>query len=392
MTVLRRPIIGIAYFDDPEKIEGGWMSTGDSVSRFNSHAELQQNQEINGEKRPVYWVTNTSWFVFNDAFKGVSYLLRSNFFAVSPDMVAANLGFDRTSSDRRSMVAAIGKTYRRAWDIMAEAWPGIVPVRSVAHAIMNVLEIKDNPDFNVLVPILEGTHQNGSQVTTSAKYEAGMTTVRLLPNRVRHTEAVTAFGIPDGKWKYDSSIDSVESALNAECPVLVECEVNMRGSELAELCAHGNEWFSKGGRRQYMFQPELLMLAEYATSIKVTRAMTWETFTPSPRLPDVFFREQYTSLSYSAGVAAHSFYKAITGTRYSAAKHREYLTPRGVWLSAVDRAISFGSAKLLHDEGFRVTGYGDGEVHVRIFEHEQERLEEVASEAGFMIMSMVRRT
>lgn len=386
--VCRDILLGVAFFDDPSAALGGWCTYGDMPPvRFSTPQELPQSVMQDGRRFSVVWLVNAEWGIYMDSLRGVGYLRMQNFFGDALNKIGVELGLDMMNGDRRMIVSTLAKVVNRAWLFSLKAWPGIIPQESMGESILAHLNIRDVTDIALLEPLLESSFQETSLVA-GLKYEVDSQKVRLVPNRVRYATEILGYDIPSGSWSVIRNINSVDKALNLESPAFVECDISWRGSEYANLCAYGSVAYGRNvSIRQWVALPELLFLAEHATSIKVSSAAVWDQFTPAPQLPDVFYEDHFTALSYSVGIVANSFLKAVSGRRYSK-KHRKNVHPvRAAWLKSVDRLLSFSVVKTLSDEGIRVSDYSGGEVTCRAFRHEMEAISQIAAECGFILVT-----
>lgn len=385
-SLIREVLIGVALFDEPTAVLGGWYAYGDnSAVRFSAPQDLPQSVQYNGRGNPIIWITNADFTVYRDKLQGIGYLRLYKFFSPNLYKITPELGMDMNVTDRRTVVTTLAKVVHRAWKFACKAWPGIAPLEDMNESILAHLNVKDIPDIALLDPVMESGFQDSSSVI-GQKYEVDAMILRLVPNRVRHATDVLSYGMPAGEWRVRRDINSVEQAMSLEQPSFLECDITWKGAPLADLCAYGAQAFGKNvSLRQWVAQPELLFLAEHATDIKVTAATVWDDLEMAPQLPDLFYEDSLTPLSYSVGIIAANFMEAISSRRYSR-KHRKNFHPvRATWLRAVDRAISFSSAKLLTDSGLRIRQYGDGEVSVNVFRHELEDAVAIAADCGFML-------
>lgn len=381
-------MLGVAFFDEPTAALGGWCTYGDMIPvRFSAPQELPQSIIMDGQRQSIIWLVNAEWGIYMDALRGAGYLRRQSFFGDALVKIGIELGLDMINGDRRAIVSTLAKIVSRAWLFALKAWPGIIPQETMGESILAHLNIRDVTDVALLEPLLESSFQETSLVA-GLKYEADSQKVRLIPSRVRYATELLGYDIPSGSWSVLRGVNSVDKALNLDAPAFIECDITWKGAEYANLCAYGSIAYGRNiSLRQWVALPELLFLAEHATGIKVSSAAVWDQFTPAPQLPDVFYEDSLTALSYSAGIVANSFMKAMAGKRYSK-KHRKSIHPvRAAWLRSVDRLLSFSVAKTLADEGVRVSDYSNGEVTVWAFRHEMELISQAAAECGFVLVT-----
>lgn len=387
-SIRRAYVFGVAMFDSEDAALSGWFSVSGSLAqRFSAPHELPKSIVSDGRVTPLVWISNAGWQAYQDQFQSVGFMRPQAFFRISLLKMSSELGINLATCDMREVVATLSKVIGRSWSFTSKAWEGIIPLERMEDTLLSHLNVRDVPDFAFLEPVMESSFQRNSAVT-GYRYESGVARVALIPNRVRHVANILSYGIPSGAWAVRKDINTIDKALSLDVPVFVECDVVWRGAPLADLCAYGSLAFGKNNAvRQWVAAPELVFLAEHATEIKITSAAVWEGFVFPPQLPDLFFEDSFMALSYSAGIVADSFLDSLSAPRYSKKFRKNFHPVRAVWLRSVDRALSFAQAKLLSDEGLKVTQYGSGEVQVRAFPHEFKDVEQVAIECGFAFAS-----
>jgi len=373
------PDVGCAFFDDPDHPVTGWCSfNGSAPQRFPHVSELPHN---------IAWITNVNF----GAYKNLADLskaahIRRNFFRPAFNSIAMEIGYKPETWPIRSALPDMSGVFFRAWDFAVKAWGGVPLLESLRESLYIASGERDQPVFGERENALSSSWQVDSVVINENTREPGMLYVRLIPNRVRHAAFVLANGMPRGEYFVRGKM-TVDQALSADEPMFLECDVSFSGSDLAPLCAFGVSSSNYDQMRRWVSQPELMLLADHAKSIEITGAMVYEDFSDAPQLPPAFFEDDLIASSYSAGLIAESWIEALTSRQYSKTSRRYYHPPRAAWLKSLDRAISFGNAKRVHECGLRVVRYGYGTVAVKAFQHEMEEVRNAAADCGFMIIA-----
>lgn len=376
--------VGLALFSDgSEVIEGWYCFNGMKPVRFSSMGVLPQNVEDNGVTRPVFWVTNAN-FEALVKLNSVGYV-RGAFFAQSLIGIASETGISLKDTDRRESASELSKVLYKIWESALVLYPKLKPLTSLSVSIYEYIGMKDQPD-ELISPKLETAYQTNSSMPYT-RQELGEYDIVLIPNRVRHVTKVLSYGQPVGKWIVQKKgLKTVKEILAYPLPVLAECDVVWKGSSLTDICAYGVSF--AGGKnvsiRQWMSQAELLFISEHAPNIKILSTLTWESWDEAPQLPDKLYRDNYKALSYSMGIVADNFLTALKVKPYSKKLKKIHFIPRIVWLTSVDRAITFGQAKRLYDEGLKVKSYNSGTVTLKVSNQEIDDALKVASECGFL--------
>jgi len=303
-------------------------------------------------------------------------------------MMMREIGFDPSALNVRDVVVALADILDRAWKLSTAAWEGLLADETMHESIYKQARRRDPPDFDRIEQVMKTAYQDNS-IVLGVKWEPGIISVKFVPNRVRHVIDVTSIGIPSGAWAIKNEKTSVDDFLKIETPSFADCEISMDGAALADLLAYGVQYGGNGKStlRQWISQPEMLFLVEHAKIKQINSILSFDQFESPPQLPDILLNDSMTALSYSAGVVAESFLVAYSGRRTSARHNfRPYHPPRAVWMKAVDRAISFGQARRLHECGIRVTGYGFGAVSAKVFAHEINDAADIGADCGFFLM------
>lgn len=191
-------------------------------------------------------------------------------------------------------------------------------------------------------------------------------------NRVLHAAKILETMIPDGGFEYIDGSKSPMSAdflLGQDRPVLAQVSISKIKPEVASILGFG--YFTNGRKgasiREWVAGPELAMLAEFS-SIKVKGAVFWEKAIPLPKrfaLPSTI-DDGLLSLSYSVGLVAEAHLSGVTNGKQEPLSKTMRYTPRAVFLSAMDRALTFPLVRALRSEGFSVMRYGKGSVIIRL--------------------------
>lgn len=371
--VPKMPRFGVAIFDNEIELSGGWASlAGGPAFRFRQPLDLPSDS---------IWVTSASKYENYAPLKAMHNMRPAYFFPATLVHIAQDLGMAVEGEDwARQAAVAISEIVNRAVMIAAQVYKWQDPIQYL-RADMLLDDIRDslptpaNPQHAMKAPLMSAL-QLSSMVPTPWENNSIPVTLRL--NRLAYAKKILSTPIPDGPWSYISVEDtpdfsySIERACDPEFPCLVEAtvETGRFSREIAGLCAFGVTGGAKRhSLRSWISQPELQWLSKHA-NIKISRVYWTTSSRPlieRYQLPEMMHADDLWELSIAAGLVAEAHWKGLARETYQKnSPGKKGVTAMAVWLRAADRAMSFELALRAHNEGFMVTGYGNGTVSVKI--------------------------
>lgn len=374
---------GCAFFDDVNDPGEGWCSINESTPvRFSSISSLPDVAP------DAFWVTNCNPTIFDSAgLSNASYLRKGAFTKTSLSAILFELGFSAATMDSREAVQAASGVIARSWNIIQDAFPNILPMKTAAESVYRHGGFFDKYD-PIMEPALQAAYQNESAVPM-AKWDLSMVSAKLIANRVTHAHKILSMPFPAGEIKHVNRKLTTKDVILSDKAMIVQAEVRMNGSKYADLLATGVTSPRRDGKtlRQWFYSPELVMLAEFAGEITIKDAYEWEGMIFPPGLPQKFVEDDLLSLSYSAGLAAESIAYALSNKQYYARKRTWHHPARAGWFSAIDRVLTFALARRLFDCGARISRYSSGTVTLLAMDHEIPELAIIAADCGFQFFS-----
>lgn len=363
------PRFGVALFDNARDMSVGWACRhGDEPFRFGSVNELSND---------TIWVTSLDWDEYRLRAQKLSHLRRYDYLRSSLSQIAADLG------------------WRLQGRYAAECSRGLAQVLHQAMQISMALYGMDDPGSDLredvlsedlrrmLAPAPKAQQHLRSQLLSAFQaysspdwpphYEDNTITLSLRFNRLEYAQKILSSPVPDDGWVFigpeQAGTLSLDALLDPERPSLVEGVLDLGdvAPDSAALLAFGAQIQRRNGLRKWISQPEMLWLTRHA-KVRVSSALVASSARQLPaaaRLPAKMTGDPLFSLSYSAGLVAEAHWSALTQPAYNRGTRKNEVSSWGVWLRAVDRALSFGLAQRAHEAGMRVVGYGNGAVVVR---------------------------
>lgn len=376
---------GVAYFDDPASLSGGWRSVdGKPAVRFNSPAELDSQ---------VIWVTNTSFQDYNNNQLSFTANIRNtNFFRQSLPALASEVDID-PSAPIPSIIEILSGITSRVLDLAREVFPGIRFGLSLPDSIYEYMQLSDqrNDPAGRYQPQFQAAFQENSFVT-GMKWVPGAENVRLVPNRVSYAEMLLSYPVPIGGLHEVNAEISVDDFLSIDHPAIAQAEVDMTSADNPELLAFGSQISGTAIMREWLAQPEVYFLRECGAKIRLHRAIRFESSDVIPPLLEKISNNAFVRCSYSAGLLAEAFVFAMMSKRYvrgsRTAKTKYFFPGRAIHLRSVDRMLSFSSAKQIADIGFKVKSYGFGGVTVNATKEEVPEIMNLGADMGFMLLAV----
>lgn len=372
---------GVCLFDDPTRMESGWVAiNGGDAFRINGHADLIQC-------RNTIFITNSGWAEFNATGLGsVSYLRRSNFFKTSLAELVGEFDLSLRDSPRNEIAKIISEVIGFSVEYMKSIFPDLeVNHQTLSDAVYALIPFRSQyAPHNDTEELSKSAWQENS--TIKSKWESGIINLSFNSNRVRHAEMVLTSPVPYGHANIKNVTGehiSIEEILNCELPTAIMADIEWKNSSDAELCAVGTGGMSymPGKMREWYLLPEVMMLEPYAR-FNIHQIATWTGWQQTPIPEGLFGRDDLDKLSLALGLVAESYLAAMSSKKYK--KSVKYFHPiAACWLRSVDRAVSFASAKRLHDCGLRVKGYSYGQVSCSALREDINSALNIAASCGF---------
>lgn len=375
--------VGVCLFDDPMRMDAGWISiNGSPAVRIKTHSDMIQH-------RNTIFVTNAGWAEFNSTGMFTSsYLRMENYFKTTLSSLANEFDLSTRDSPRPQLVEMLSPILNSSLKYAHGVFDGLRPEsRSLGDCMYDKVP-KDRiyrPSFDEEEDlVIKSSWQESSLV--NRKWESGYTSLRFNPNRVRHAEMILSSPVPFGICTIENVVGQhlrAEDLIELDIPIAIMADIEWTNSSMAELCAVGvsaSPGFTPSGMREWFLLPEILMLMPYAkfNIHKVAQWVGWqETY-----VPEGLFGTEVHKFSIATGLVAESYLNTMMSKKYS--KAVKYYTPIGAaWLRSVDRAISFGAAKRLSENGIRISKYSLGAVQCLVMKEEIDQALDIAAECGF---------
>lgn len=376
------PEFGLAMFDLEDESSGGvCYSSAGGYRRFQSSADLSNT---------TLWVTNLKKFnqpVHNlrtDSFLG------SRLDAIAADLGVELAGFKQVDGIDKGGMVDVARALTQTRDLAYAAYPWKDLDRQwrfgrLSEAIAEVLPAMEVPQAN-LIAALKGAYQNYSAPPrTLQTYEEGSRYITLRRNRVQHAMELLRTPVPYAGWHTLGPNTPLEAFMDPARPTLVHVNIEWRnaGQDMVNLIAFGAD-IGKPEMRRWVSQVELLWLVRYAriTVLGALMASEARALPIQLQLPAVVGGDYVYWMSLANGLVAESHWKGLVSPKWNPKRRDKDYSVAGVWIRAMDRAISFQMALAAHENGAAVQGYGSGAVSVRVPNGSVQQLLELADAVG----------
>lgn len=399
---------GCAWFEadaqgrrDPDKVSGWWAVGGEDAQRFSSWRDLPAD---------VVWWTNLSraeaW-----ALGRWSTFKEGSLFGPDWPALMTESGYGATDEAVAAAVKAWSETFARCAEWLSD-WASVHdPQRpwdwgegTLADALAPRLGwVPSEPED--IQPILQAAYTEGVDQEVPATVLAGRRKVVLAFPRVDHSRRLWSVRYPQGGWREinqwprapEERLDWVRSQ---EYPVLVRA--NIMGWRQGQESA-GQLWLGLRGRRFPAAEMEPLWLTGEEAVLLGTFAELdldegyvskgWMRLAP-PKGWSMASDDPLISLSWSQALLADSVWRAAgSPTRDPHRRRRAWFTSRAVWWRAADRQRCFQAALALHQKGWAVLSFGQGQVTLLIdpLEKDVVPLAEAIVQTGLLMPSLVAK-
>ena len=398
---------GCAWFElgdqgasSPDQAKGWYSVGGLPALRFQSWRELPEG---------VIWWTNLSraeawslgrWSVFKEgALFGPDWpaLMTESGHGASDEAVA---GAVRAWSETFSRCAEWLSNWaslhdaQNPWD-----WGEGTLADALAPRFGWVPDAAEEPQ-----PILQAAYVETIDQEMPAHLLAGRRRVTLAFPRVDHSRRLWGTRYPKGEWKEvnawpRSGEDRLAWVRSQEKPLLVRIRILgwRPGQE-----AMGALWLGLRGRRfpaaemgpLWLTGEEAVLLGTFA-QLDIDEGFVGNGWTklPPPEGWSMSSDDPLVTLSWSQALLADAAWRsAASPTRDPQKRRRSWFTSRSVWWRAADRMRCFQAASALHQKGWAILGYGQGQVTLLVDTDQQASpLADAIMQAGLLMPSLIAR-
>jgi hypothetical protein len=375
----------VALPDFPKDVDSsGWAYVFGEASarRYSTLAELPND---------AIWVVNNDRL--RPGFQVARNVRGSTFLSRSLKQIADDLGFPIEGAASAEVASKLGRIvhYAAMTAISAYGWRSPMDAltgKTLADDIRKTIQ----PEVAApeLLDHLLSALQAWSTVNWPYDAERNTVSVTLRLNRLHYARKLMSYPAPAGSWTYTpvgGRSRGIDQWIDPKAPCLVEAVVEFADTdpEIALLMAIGSgppQSTGQGGAlRKWFTSVELSWLSRFA-AINVNSVLTNDAMIePAPRtqLPEALTKDPLLSMSVAAGLVAECHWVGLATPAFDPkTRGRNAIGPHGIWLRAHDRRLCFERALVLHKQGFKVAGYGNGAVMVRVARTRLPELMEVA--------------
>ena len=398
---------GCAWFEadaqgnrDPDKASGWWAVGGEDAQRFQSWRDLPEK---------IVWWTNLTrpeaW-----SLARFSTFKEGSLFGPDWPALMTESGHGATDEAVAAAVKAWSETFARCAEWLSH-WASV-------HDSSNPWDWGEGNLADALAPrmgwlpsepeepqpILQVAYAEGVDQEMPAHLLAGRRKVVLAFPRVEHARRLWNTRYPTGGWREISQWPRAKEERLAwlraqDVPVLVRATIEAwrPGQETA-----GALWLGLRGRRFLAAELEPLWLtAEEAILLGTFAELNldegyvgkgWTKLAPPPGWA-MASDDPLVALSWSQALLADAAWRsAASPTRDPQRRRRSWFTSRAVWWRAADRTRCFQAAWSLHQKGWTVLSFGQGQVTLLIDPAEEvSPLADAIVQAGLLMPSLVAK-
>jgi len=363
---------GAIIFDSKTSPTSGWASFGDNGApiQFIDQTELPSD---------VLWWSDCPYEAYHEHGRFSSNIRPSSYLCVTPKEIMAEWDINEKNIDPEACARVCGTVFNHAMRIVRGILKLTCPDRDVgsyfseptlAADMAGILPPFDYPQDDAL-EILKPNVAYSNISHTTVPWGPSLETIAVRRPRLDHAIRLLGSPAPVGPFEHIRGADlpPLADLIHLDRPVLAEIVVHRADPRYAPIFG----WNVSGSRgvkvqRSWATHPELAALATFA-DIEIRSAFIGSSYSHlSSQLPEVvrsLIAEGSGSLSWSAGVAVDTLWRSATtgksiktGSKY----RRAHTTWQGAWLKAYDKVEMFRLAMGLHQSGFRVANYGNGQV------------------------------
>ncbi len=392
--------VGSVRFDHEDPAQGGWACVaGGKPFRIST---------VGGLDNATLWIMNLPFAVFQQNglnrtahFKRTTYL---NAWQLGGQRdIAQNWGLlprNYTEAQITAGMAAIasntlGFAFRRYGIDITRSVPVYDGLSDEIRA--KLLPVKDKRLGPEIDTALQDAHQYFTHCVMGPVRRDEYVDVRFVVPAVSYGAEVLGTPIPGDQVDFlgDADLppqgDRVAWVLASDRPVLARVVVSNVSPEVAALIAHANG-ARTGSTRQWVSQPELMLLRRYA-DVEVDAVMLFRRY---EELPENCQLPQFTALQAmtpSAELLAANHWTGLCRENPwrldQVPTDQRGLSPRAVWITAIDRFLMFTYAYRLHKAGLMVRLYGGGAVVVAVPKHAYREAFEIAAHCGLLAPTQI---
>jgi len=384
---------GVVRFDHDDPNLGGWASIdGGEAYRISSVGSLGND---------TLWWTNLSFTAMYASnlnkvahIKNTSYL---NAWVREGQLdFCQGWGFLRRSHTEKAITEALSGIFARSMRFVGRAY-GIDYSKTVpSHAnLADELRCKMIPEKDAHLnadvdAALYAAHQYNTYCITPYHNPEDTVIVRFAAPAVAYAQEMLNSIVPTDQVEFVSHEQlppleqRIDWALAQQRPVLARVTVSEIHPDYVNVISLNG---SKEGTRQWVTQPELLLLSQYAT-VEITAAFLFGSYTglsDKCRLPEFSAMQAMTPTAeivvtnHWLGLVKENPYKLEAKATTARA-----VSARAAWMTAIDRLMMFSYALQLHRSGLAVRRYGSGSVLVLVPRHNYRDAYEIAGSIGLM--------
>lgn len=401
---------GCAWFEpdpttqrrDPNKAGGWWSVGGQPAQRFENYKQLPEKVVwwTNLSKAEVWALGRWQWFKEGSLF--------------GPDWPAlmTESGYKATEESIALAVAAWSETFARCAQWMslwsAKHQPD-VPWEWGEGNLPDLLAVRwqwSAQKMEEPQPVLAAAYQEVIDQEMPMNFLADKRKVVLAFPRLFYAQQFWDQRFGKGPWTWlgpqdwpRSTEDKIAWIRAQKNPLLV------RISQVAWLPGQhipGQLWLGLRGRRfaaaemdpMWMTGEEASTLATFA-SLVVDEGLIgegWDTLR-APKGWSFDLQDPLLPWSWSHALLSTAAWKAAgTPTRDPKRRTKSWVTPRSIWYRAFDRDRCFQAARHLHEKGWPIFSYGNGQVTLIVDPHENPtKLIQDIQEAGLLMPAMLAK-
>lgn len=388
---------GFMLFDDPSDPTSGWSAIAGEPSNYINNVSSLDTDTL--------WWSNLSYKdMYIDSKVGMSAIMRHDrFLILSPNDCLTEWGYDPKTLTQEWIASFVSRVFdkimKMAWDMIVAACKGIHPkdVFSGRDLRQDMSRIFPEPEWPVgeAAAVCKSGYGYTEYTTTMFKPPKGYSYMRLGRNRLSHALDIMTTPIPNGKMEFISGAEIGDNAknkvMNSNVPWMAEVAVKNINPDVSTVLAFGTS-MDKTKRiiRTWVPHPELIAMNPLA-DIEIRNAYKGEGYTTlANSLPDSvieFMNDQFSFLSWSAGVLAETLWKSAT-LKNPKADPSQGMIPdtswRGLWIKSTDKALSFIPALAMNEMGWKTSSYGAGSGFFSCPEHKKEELIKEAGLCGLL--------
>lgn len=385
---------GVVRFDDADPNAGGWVSVGGEAAYRIAGVGALDNRTL--------WWTNLSFHdMVSSNLHKARHIKRSTYLAswVVEGMadVAQHWGLLPRIYKESTITEVLSGIFSRVMTFVVRAYRldlNDVPLAdNLADEIRTLVVPRKDPAISTEVnAALRAAHQHAVHCITPRVRQDQFSTVRFgLPGPDHASYLLHGTDYPSNQCELVAGAQlpadpakRVDWALTCELPILAHVTVQDVDADIAPIIAYAN---GATNNRAWVSQIELYLLAQYARVEIDTLFVFGEYLSPASAWAPPQFTE-LQAMTPTADIVAHNHWVGLQrenpySLEMAAAKQRT-LSPRAVWLNAMDRFRMFTFALQLHREGLIVKRYGVGSVYLMVPKGAYRDAYEVASSVGLV--------